>query len=274
MSVTLGQKVINKVSSAEEETNKAIAQLESEVLWLLEETQTGLNGLLEITGDGLTIAEETLESTQRKGADVFSSLRDKLTTLLEPYFIERTYSCEAEEWQQAFLEQAKQDLSAANVVGAADGHESVAVMLLQMSIEKLGKAIGVKRKGVKWLSDSDRSHKSGFKEMERLFSDMVRANKGGGLNAEKKKLLKLWKKVRYSFEQITLAHPQHANDGEPRLEYPTECNTEKGKAVKHPREVQVVKELFGGGVRIGNSVIRWKNAFAATEHFIKNFDGL
>lgn len=154
-----------------------------------------------------------------------SELRAHVEQCLQDQFAPIKVS--AQLWSDALLEQARDDLRAAETLAGARGPASVLAMLLQMVFEKLAKA-ALARTDERCFVANRTSHAAA----SRLVKTIKNHNKYLGLRYA-------WKDVLPLVQELERAHPALARRG-PHLEYPWEEGDKMGLPATH---LSVVRQL-------------------------------
>jgi hypothetical protein len=119
-----------------------------------------------------------------------------------------------EDWAKGYLEQAKVDLQATQILVGKSGVNSTCCMLFQMVFEKTAKA-ALLQSGCMSIDDARRTHAGATKMVEGIRNQRAYL-RGEGIDPTAEALGLV--------EELEMAHPQIAADG-PRLEYPWEDTT-------------------------------------------------
>ena len=136
------------------------------------------------------------------------------------------------EWAEAYLEQAKEDLKAAQAIKL--NAPSDFCMLMQMTFEKAAKA-ALLRKGSTQLNKAESSHKAASNLVR-----ILKANRGYLPLTDTGKPY-MWKDILPLVTELERAQPSLAGKGQPKLEYPWE-NSE-GKVCWPARDFPLIVRL-------------------------------
>jgi hypothetical protein len=129
-------------------------------------------------------------------------------------------------WSDALLEQARQDLQAAEIMAARAGPATVLAMLLQMFFEKLAKAV---------LARTDLPSFAAHRNSHATASRLINLLK---VNNRYNELRYKWSDVLPLIQELERVHPAIAKGG-PHLEYPWEGEDRMAL----PSEVRIVRTL-------------------------------
>jgi hypothetical protein len=197
----------------------------------------------------------------------WTTLKPSIIELLTDLRTPRINAAE-EEWAQALLRQAQEDLTAAQTLANSHGEtcESVVCMLIQMTFEKIAKA---------QLARTDRRAFVNVRMSHVAASRLIKTITSHGNHVG---LKYKWKDVLPFIKALELAHPAITKQG-PHLEYPWEITTTvrnratdidelEARVLTPAADLQVVRDIFEPRTRPATDLLR------LAQELINRFDEL